>query len=236
MRRRLELPVIRLDLDQALRFVTQDRWVLGALRDDGPRDDHRDRGHRDGPLRDARLRVLADSAPEADWPLRRVRALSRLARRCLHDRRPLTVSTLSVTAGPATPAPADQPAADWETDWPALLYVPVGVPGRRPAGLLTVGCRSQHWYTQAEIDYVGGVGMALTSAVLWLDGPLARLGPDERAAARLLGQGLSLDELAAALEVDRSEALELTGGVLRKLSLRSPRELAHRWPELAPLP
>jgi DNA-binding CsgD family transcriptional regulator len=230
MQRRLQPAGVRLDLDQVMSFVTQDRWVLGALRDGAPRD-----GDRDGALRDGRLRVLADSAAEPDRPLR-VRTLSRLARRCLHDRRPLTVSTLSVTAAAATVAPTQEPTADWEIDWPALLYVPVGVPGRRPVGLLTVGCRSQHWYTQAEIDYLGGVGMALTASVLWLDGPLARLAPDERAAARLLGQGLSVEELAAALELDRSEALELIGGVLRKLSLRSPRELASRWPELARLP
>jgi hypothetical protein len=210
MQRRLQPAGVRLDLDQVMSFVTQDRWVLGALRDGAPRD-----GDRDGALRDGRLRVLADSAPEPDRPLR-VRTLSRLARRCLHDRRPLTVSTLSVTAAAATVAPTQEPTADWEIDWPALLYVPVGVPGRRPVGLLTVGCRSQHWYTQAEIDYLGGVGMAL--------------------AARLLGQGLAVEELAAALELDRSEALELIGGVLRKLSLRSPRELASRWPELARLP
>jgi len=219
---------VRLDLDQAMSLVRQDRWVLGSLRD-------------------GRLRVLVDSSPEGDRPFRRVRALSQLARRCLHDRRPLTVSTLSTVsaspaadgggkvARPAVAEPRPWQATDWELDWPALLYVPVGLPGRRPVGLLTVGCRTDHWYVQDEIDYVGGIGMSLTSAVLSLDGPLARLGSDERAAARLLGQGLSVSELAAALEVDRREARELVGSVLRKLSLRSPRELAGLWPELTPL-
>jgi hypothetical protein len=131
--------------------------------------------------------------------------------------------------------PEEDEKTDWELDWPALLYAPIGLPGRRPVGLLTLGCLTDHWYRQDEIDYVAGVGMSLTSTVLSLDGPLARLGSDERAAARPLGQGLSVPELAAALEVDRSEARELVGSVLRKLSLRSPRELVDLWPELTPL-
>jgi len=214
---------VRLDLDHAMSLVHHDRWVMGSLRE-------------------GRLRVLADSSPERDRPFRRVRPLSRLARRCLHDRRPLTVSTVSKAPGgeeldPGFSAVADLPRQqpDWELDWPALLYAPIGLPGRRPVGLLTAGCLGDHWYRQEEIDYVAGVGMSLTSAVLSLDGPLARLGSDERAAARLLGQGLSVPELAAALELDRSEARELVGSVLRKLSLRSPRELADLWPELTPL-
>jgi hypothetical protein len=224
MDRQLEFCRVRLDLDQAMSLVRQDRWVLGSLRE-------------------GRLRVLGDSCPERDRPFRRVRALSQLARRCLHDRRPLTVSAVSTTAGgdgggAATCPPAEQTqrqAPDWELDWPALLYTPVGLPGRRPVGLLTLGCLTEHWYIQEEIDYAAGVGMSLTSTVLSLDGPLARLGSDERAAARLLGQGLSVLELAAALEVDGTEARELVGSVLRKLSLRSPRELAGLWPELTPL-
>ena len=215
---------VRLDLDHAMSLVANDRWVVGS--------------HREG-----RLRVLADSSPERDRPFRRVRPLSRLARRCLHDRRPLTVSALpaaSTDAEPGSPPSGADAAAhseqpDWELDWPALLYAPIGMPGRRPVGLLTVGCLTDHWYRQDEVDYVAGVGMSLTSTVLSLDGPLARLGSDERAAARLLGQGLSVPELAAALELDRSEARELVSSVLRKLSLRSPRELANLWPELTSL-
>jgi DNA-binding CsgD family transcriptional regulator len=225
MNSQLELSRVRLDLDHAMSLARQDRWVLGSLRE-------------------GRLRVLADSSPERDRPFRRVRPLSQLARRCLHDRRPLTVSAVSTTPdldaqeGPSRPSavePTYPETADWELDWPALLYAPVGLPGRRPVGLLTVGCLTDHWYLQDEIDYLAGVGISLTSTVLSLDGPLARLAADERAAARLLGQGLSAPELAAALEVDRAEARELVGSVLRKLSLRSPRELAGLWPELTPV-
>jgi len=225
MKGQAEVSRVRLDLDQAMSLVHQDRWVLGSLRD-------------------GRLRVLADSNPERDRPFRRVRTLSQLARRCLHDRRPLTVSAVLAKPGedgggeasrPSAAEPVQCQATDWELDWPALLYAPVGLPGRRPVGLLTLGCLAEHWYLEDEIDYVAGLAISLTSAVLSLDGPLARLGSDERAAARLLGQGLSVPELATALEVDRTEARELVGSVLRKLSLRSPRELAGLWPELTPL-
>ena len=221
MQRQLEPSRIRLDLDQAMSLVSQDRWVLGGIRE-------------------GRLRVLADSAPERHRPLRRVRELSRLARRCLHDRRPLTVSAVTVQgeglSGVPPPAGRRDGQSDWEVDWPALLYAPVGIPGRRPIGLLIAGCQGHYWYTEEEIDYVAGVAIGLTAAVLSLDGPLARLTPDERAAARLLAQGLSVAELARAVEVERPEALELVGGLLRKLSLRSPKEIAGRWPELVSLP
>lgn len=222
MQRRLEPSRIRLDLDQAMSLVSQDRWILGGIRE-------------------GRLRVLADSAPERHRPFRRVRELSRLARRCLHDRRPLTVSAVTVQAEglagvPSRAAAGRDGQSDWEVDWPALLYAPVGIPGRRPIGLLIAGCQGHYWYTQEEIDYVAGVAMALSAAVLSLDGPLARLTPDERTAARLLAQGLSVAELATALEVERPEALELVGSLLRKLSLRSPKEIAGRWPELVSMP
>lgn len=207
---------MRLDLDQAMSLVSQDRWVLGGLRE-------------------GRLRVLADSAPERHRPSRRLRELSRLARRCLHDRRPLTVSAVTAQGDERATARREE-ESDWEVHWPALLYAPVGIPGRRPVGLLIAGCQGHYWYTEEEIDYVAGVAMALTAAVLSLDGPLARLTPDERTVARLLAQGLSVSELATAVEVDPGEALELVGGLLRKLSLRSPKEIAGRWPELISLP
>ena len=145
---------VRLDLDHAMSLVPNDRWVMGSLRE-------------------VRLRVLADSSPERDRPFRRVRPLSRLARRCLHDRRPLTVSAVPAVAGAgagsnALPATAARPThaerADWELDWPALVYAPVGVPGRRPVGLLTVGCLADHWYRQDEIDYVAALGVTLSAS------------------------------------------------------------------------
>lgn len=206
----IEVPKLQLQLDQAMALVRQDRWLLGALRE-------------------GKLKVLADSSPEPTRPYRRTRSLTALARRCLHERRPLTVA--SVAAEPAAP---DRPP-DWEMDWPALLYAPVGMPGQRPAGLLIVGSRADHWYQQAEVDYVAALAVTLTGLVLSLSGPLARLSQRELEAARLIAQGLSVPETSAALELGLEEARRLVGCVLRKLSLRSPAQLADTWPRLEPL-
>lgn len=208
-----ELVRVRLEIDQALGLVRQDRWMLGGLRD-------------------GRLRILADSRPEHQRPFSQVLPLTHLARTCLHERRPLSVTAVA----PDGPGPSPVPAwSDWEMEWPAVLYAPIGMPGSRPVGLLIVGCRREHWYAQDEIDYVAALAMSLTSTVLSLSGPLARLNAAERTAARLIGQGLSLPEIAAALKLERATAREIMCGVLRKLSLRSPRQLAERWPELTPL-
>src|SRR3981081_3925726 len=117
----LDLPNLELHLGHAMALVRQDRWLLGALRE-------------------GRLKVLADSNPELHRPYRRTRVLTHLARRCLHENQPPTVA--SIDAG-APHAPRRQPP-DWELTWPALLYAPVGLPGRRPVGLLIVGSRSAH--------------------------------------------------------------------------------------------
>jgi DNA-binding CsgD family transcriptional regulator len=208
---------LRLDGDQALGLVTHDRWVLGGIRD-------------------GRLRVFADSRPEPERLFSRVRPLSNLARRCLHDRRPLSVTAVPHLNGESTGPPGEpnenQKAPDWEVAWPALLYAPVGLPGRQPVGLLILGTQTEHWYSQDEIDYVAAVGVGLTAAVLARDGRWAHLRVGERAAARLLASGLSVCELAAALQVEEQQARSLMATVLRKLSLRSPRQVADEWPEI----
>jgi DNA-binding CsgD family transcriptional regulator len=206
----LDLPTLEFHLHHAMALVRQDRWLLGALRD-------------------GRLKILADSSPELQRPYRRTRALTHLARRCLHERRPLTVSSLG-TAGRETP----EPAPDWELDWPALLYAPVGMPGQRPAGLLVMGSRTSHWYQQREIDYAAALGITLTGLVLALGGPLTRLSDRERQTAHLIAQGLSLPETSVALRLGLDEARHLVDAVLRKLSARSPGELADWWPRLEP--
>jgi DNA-binding CsgD family transcriptional regulator len=207
----LDLPNLELRLGHAMALVRQDRWLLGALRE-------------------GKLKVLADSNPELHRPYRRTRALTHLARRCLHERRPLTVSSLDGGHGPA--AEAGQPP-DWELDWPALLYAPVGLPGRRPVGLLIVGARACHWYQQHEIDYAAALGITLTGPVLALGGPLTRLSGRELEAARLIAEGLSLPETSIALRVGIDEARELVDRVLRKLSVRSPAQLAAGgWPRV----
>jgi len=206
----LDIPPLQLQLDQAMALVHGDRWLLGALRD-------------------GKLKVLADSSPEPNRPYRRTRPLTALARRCLHERRPLTVA--SVAAEPGEP---NRPA-DWEMDWAALLYAPVGMPSQRPVGLLILGSRTDHWYQQAEVDYAAALAVTLTSLVLSLCGPLARLSHRELEAARLIAQGLSVPETSAALQLGLEEARRLVACVLRKLSLRSPGQLTETWPRLGPL-
>jgi DNA-binding CsgD family transcriptional regulator len=212
----LDIPTPELRLHHVMALIPQDRWLLGALRD-------------------GKLKVLADSNPELHRPYRRTRPLTHLARRCLHERRPLTVSAVAPDACPAPPLRDARPP-DWELDWPALLYVPVGLPGERPIGLLIVGARSAHWYRQGEIDYAAAVGVTLTSLVLPVGGPLGRLNGRELEAARLVARGFSLAETSAALGLaTRDEARCLIGSVLRKLSVRSPGQLMDSWPHLEPL-
>lgn len=196
-------------LDRALQLIAHDRWVLGGLHD-------------------GKLRVLLDSSPEPDRPFRRTRPLSRLARRCLHEGKPLTMNALGSSQQPSEPV-------NWELDWPALLYAPVGMPGRRPVGLLILGSRTDHWYVPEEIDYVASLGVTLTSMALLVGGPVDRLRGSERHAAQLVSQGLSASEIAIALDLDRTGAQRLVARVLRKLALRSPRQLSELWPELEPL-
>jgi DNA-binding CsgD family transcriptional regulator len=201
----LDLPNLELHLSHAMALIRQDRWLLGALRE-------------------GKLKVLADSNPELQRPYRRTRALTHLARRCLDERRPLAVSSLDSE-------PPGEPGAplDWEMDWPALLYVPVGLPARRPVGLLVIGTRECHWYQQTDIDYAAAVGVTLTGPVLALGGPLTRLSGRELEAARLIAEGLSLPETSAALRLGIDEARALVDRVLRKLSVRSPGQLAGAW-------
>src|SRR5207247_7094402 len=146
--------------------------------------------------------------------------------------RPLAVSSVSTPPGPADRrVPLPQPGAcvqidaaddgcDWELDWPGMLYAPVAMPGQRPLGLVLVGSRTPHWYTQHEIDYVAALGTTLSGLMLSLSGPLTRLTGREAGVARLVGQGLSLAEVATALEIGLEEARAHVGRVLRKLSLR----------------
>ena len=202
----LDLPAVQVQLDHAMALVPQDRWLLGAIRD-------------------GKLKVLADSSPESHRPYRRTRALTHLARRCLHERRPLTISAV---AG----AERAERSPDWEMDWPALLYAPVGMPGQRPLGLLTVGTRRGHWYQQHEIDYVAALAVTLTGPTLALGGPLARLSRLELDAARLIAEGLSAPEMSVALRLGVDEVRGLVGGVLRKLAMRSPGQLADTWARL----
>lgn len=206
----LDMPTREFRLHHAMALLRQDRWLLGALRE-------------------GKLKVLADSNPEPHRPYRRTRLLTHLARRCLNERRPVSVASVGTTAG-AEP----EEAPDWELDWPAVLYAPVGLPGQRPVGLLIAGARDPHWYQRQEIDYAAALAVSLTGIVLALNGPLTRLDEHERQAARLIALGFSLTETSAALAVGADEARELVDRVLRKLAVRSPGQLADRWAHLEP--
>jgi DNA-binding CsgD family transcriptional regulator len=207
----LDMPTLEFRLHHAMALVRQDRWLLGALRE-------------------GKLKVLADSSPELIRPYRRTRPLTHLARRSLFERRPLTISSL----GEPEPPLEAGPGADWELDWPALLYAPVGMPGQRPVGMLIAGVRTGHWYQQEAIDYTAALGVALTGLVLALGGPLTRLNQRELEAARLIAQGLSLPETSIALRLGLDDARELVDRVLRKLSVRSPGQLMDRWARMEP--
>ncbi|HEX6348367.1 MAG TPA: hypothetical protein VF160_03135 [Candidatus Dormibacteraeota bacterium] len=198
----IDLAKTRKHLALALDVVHHDRWVFGGLRD-------------------GRLRVMGDSETAKEPPVQPLfMQLSHLSRRCLFERHPIAVSSVVDPIG----------YDDWERDWPALIYVPIGVPKTRPVGLLIVGCAKEHWYTQDEIDYVAALGVTLTANVSAVTGPLGRLNEEERHAAQLIAEGLSDSEVARALAIDDDTAHKLADAALRKLSLRSRFDLRELFP------
>jgi len=188
-------------LDSAMELVRQDRWVLGGLRD-------------------GRLKVIIDSDPGPARRAHRSRDLSPLARKSLYERKPLTVASVLEPE-----INARDPYSNWEMEWPALIYAPVGVPRQRPVGLLLVGSRTSHWYPQEEIDYVSALALTLIPTVLAITGPLGRLPQRERRVAQLIGEGMSVTEVASALTLERADAQRIVSKVLGKLNMRSTQEL-----------
>ncbi len=203
---------MRLELEDALGLVRLDGWLLGALRE-------------------GRLRVLAGSRPGPHRPYRHLLPLTAPARACLHRRRPLTLCDHRSPTLPGHAGAACGVEVDRELDCRALIYAPVALPGRRPVGLLLAGRRAPDRFIPEETDYVAAVAVALTPAVVARDCPLTRLTALERTIARMVGQGLSVSEIASALQVEGRTARDLVGGLMRKLSLRSPRQLADIWPD-----
>lgn len=201
----LDLPETKTKLDEAMELVEHDRYVLGGLRD-------------------GMLKVVVDSNPPLRRRRRRSWPLAPLARRALFERQALAVSSM------LDPAQIEE-RADWEMTWPALLYAPVGMPKLRPVGLLIVGTRRSYWYDHDAVNYVTALAITLTPCILALQGPLARLHPDERHAAHLLREGLSITEIASGLRMERRDAERLVSRILNKLSLRSAREVARILPE-----
>ncbi|MGH7902639.1 MAG: hypothetical protein ACREPA_00735 [Candidatus Dormibacteraceae bacterium] len=185
-------------LRAALELVRHDRWMLAGLED-------------------GRLKVIAES--ELACPRsRRRRDLPPLGRRCLFERRPVALTTVG-------DAGADPNATDWDVSWPAILHAPVGRPGGRPVGLLTLACRSDHWYEQEEIGYVVALASSLTFWVSMLCARPVKLDLKELQAALLLSEGVSVAELARGLRIDPGEAQELIGDIMRKLAVRSRSQI-----------
>jgi len=184
-----DLEEARRRLGLALNAISHDRWVLGYLRDGW-------------------LQPIA--ASEISRRFTQGHPLMPLSRRALFEKRPLVLN--SVFEKPDT-----SNGYEWELDWPAILYAPVGELGHRPIGLLVVGCRQDHWYTEADVAYAHTLGITLAPLVSALKGPLGRLNESEAEVAQLLSYGLSTPEIARAVKTDDRHARQLVESVTRKL-------------------
>jgi DNA-binding CsgD family transcriptional regulator len=193
-----QLQQARRRLGLALDSVCHDRWVLGYLRAGW-------------------LQPIA--ASEVSRRFLQGRPLMPLARRALFEKRPMVMNAVIENPNPSL-------GYDWELDWPALLYAPVGETGHRPTGLLILGCRRDHWYTEEDVAYAISLGSALAPLVAGLRGPLGRLNESEGEVAQLLSYGLSTQEIARAIQVDDGRSRTLVDSVTRKLHAVEADELA----------
>jgi DNA-binding CsgD family transcriptional regulator len=193
-----QLQQARLRLGLALDSICHDRWVLGYLRAGW-------------------LQPIA--ASEVSRRFLQGRPLMPLGRRALFEKRPMVMNAVIENPYPSL-------GYDWELDWPALLYAPVGEAGQRPIGLLILGCRHDHWYTEEDVTYAISLGAALAPLVAGLRGPLARLNESEGEVAQLLSYGLSTPEIARAIQADEVRSRALVEGVIRKLQGVSADEFA----------
>ena len=184
-----QLQQARRRLGLALNGLCHDRWVLGYLRDGW---------------------VQPIAASEVSRRCLQGRPLMPLARRALYEKRPMVMNSLVENPNPSM-------GYDWELDWPALLYAPVGEPGQRPTGLLVLGCRRDHWYTEEDVAHVSSLGLSLAPLVAALRGPLGRLNESEGEVAQLLSYGLSPQEIARAIQLDDRTTNALIECVTRKL-------------------
>jgi hypothetical protein len=188
-----DLKETRRRLGLALEILCHDRWVLGYLRGGS-------------------LQPIA--ASEVSRRLLQSRPLLPLSRRALFEQRPVVVNSVIENPLPTS-------GFDWEMDWPAIMYAPVGESGQRPIGLLVLGCRRDHWYSDDDVHYAGSLGVTLAPLVAALRGPLGRLNESETEVAQLLSCGLSVSEIAQAIRSDDGRALSLVNTVVRKLKQRS---------------
>src|ERR1700730_12860537 len=182
----------------ALEVFCHDRWVLGYLRAGW-------------------LQPIA--ASELSRRFMQGRPLMPLSRRALYEKRPVVVNSVIENPNPSN-------GYDWELDWPAILYAPVGALGARPIGLLILGCRRDHWYSEEDVHYAGSLGVTLAPMVAALRRPLGRLNEIESEVVQLLSYGLSEPEIARAIRFDEHRTRALVDGVTRKLKAVPAAELA----------
>ena len=193
-----DLQEARRRLGLALEIFCHDRWVLGYLRSGS-------------------LHPIA--ASEISRRFMQSRPLMPLSRRALFEKRPVVVNSVIENPNPSN-------GYDWELDWPAILYAPVGEINQRPMGLLILGCRRDHWYTEEDVHYAGSLGITLAPMVAALRGPLARLNAIESEVAQLLSYGLSEQEIARAIRFDDHRTRALVDGVTRKLQVVTTDEMS----------
>jgi DNA-binding CsgD family transcriptional regulator len=193
-----DLQETRRRLGLALDALCHDRWVLGYVRSGW-------------------LQPIAASDVSRRFMQRR--PLMPLPRRALYEKRPMVVNSVIENPNPSN-------GYDWELDWPAVLYGPVGEIGRRPVGLLVLGCRRDHWYTEEDIAYVHSLGITLGPMVAALRGPLGHLNEYENEVAQLLSYGLSTPEIARAIKLDERRTQAHVDSVARKLRSVSAEQLA----------
>jgi DNA-binding CsgD family transcriptional regulator len=132
-----------------------------------------------------------------------------MSRKALFEKKPLVINAVFEKPDPSN-------GYDWEFDWPALLYAPVGEMGQRPIGLLTIGCRRDHWYTEEDVAYAHTLGLTLAPLVAALRGPLSKLNESEGEVAQLLSYGLSTQEIARAIRTDERHARAIVDSVVKK--------------------
>lgn len=183
-----DLQLARRRLGLALEPVIHDRWVLGYLRGGW-------------------LQPIA--ASEVSRRFLQSRPLMPLSRKALFEKKPLVLNSVYENPDPSN-------GYDWELDWPALLYAPVGEIGQRPIGLLTIGCRRDHWYTEEDVAYAYTLGYSLAPMVAAMRGPLSKLNESEGEVAQLLSYGFSPQEIAKAIHQDDRHTRTLIDGVAKK--------------------
>jgi len=194
----VDLQETRRRLGLALEVLSHDRWVVGFLRGGA-------------------LQPVA--ASEISRRLLQAHPLQPLSRRALFEQRPVVVNTVFPYTTPAA-------GFDWELDWPAIMYAPIGETGHRPIGLLVLGCRHDYWYSEEDVQYAIGLGTALAPIISSLRGPLGRMTEAEAVVVQLMSCGMSREEIAQAIKAGQVETDALISSVKRKLSQRA----AHRIP------